>query len=306
MSTQFIDVKDSQLLKLLFKKINLSQKDSHKGQNGRILVIGGSSLFHAASIWAAETASYFADIIHYASTKENNQILLSIKKKFINGIVVPQNKILEYVQEDDVILLGPGMIRGKKLNLNKNITFEEILALKDEAMFVSYLTYYLLSHFPEKKFVIDAGALQMMRIDWLMLSKNKIIITPHQVEFNNLFGIDVINKTKEEKIKIVKQYAKKYQITILLKAIDDFISDGQENAIVTGGNQGLTKGGTGDVLAALTASFFLKNPSFFASVFASILLKKTGQDLFSSYGYWYNVNKIIDNIPKVLKKLVFD
>lgn len=306
MSTQFIDVKDSQLLKLLFKKIHLPQKSSHKGQNGRILVIGGSSLFHAASIWAAETASYFADIVHYASTKENNQILLSIKKKFINGIVVPQNKILEYVQEDDVVLLGPGMIRGKKLNFNKNMTFEQILALKDEAMFVSNLTYYLLSHFPEKKFVIDAGALQMMEIDWFMFSKNKIIITPHQIEFNNLFGIDIINKTKEEKIKIVNQYAKKYQITILLKAIDDFISDGQKNAIVAGGNQGLTKGGTGDILAALTASFFLKNTSFFASILASILLKKTGQDLFSSFGYWYNVNKIIDNIPKVLKKLVFD
>lgn len=302
---QKITVKDEQTIKNLFKKFNLPKKKSYKGQNGRILIIGGSSLFHAASIWAAETASYFVDIVHYSSTKENNQIILMMKKKFPNGIVIPQNEILEYVKEDDVILIGPGMLRGKKPIFKKNISFNEILKIKNEASFTYHLTYYLLSHFPQKKFVIDAGALQMMDKEWLKFSKNKIIITPHQVEFTKLFNVEIINKTQDEKIKTVNHLAKKYQITILLKAVNDFISNGKENTIIIGGNQGLTKGGTGDLLAALSASFFINHPPYTASIFASVLLKKTADDLFKSYGYWYNVSKIINQIPKTLKELIF-
>ena len=302
---QKIDVKDEKLIKNLFKKIKLPKKKSHKGQNGRVLVIGGSSLFHAASIWAAETCSHFADLVHYASTKENNQIFLSLKKKFLSGIVIPQEKILEYVKEDDVILIGVGMVRDKKPNFNSKVTFEEILKIKNEAHFAYFLLYYLLSHFPQKKFIIDAGALQMMEKEWFYLLKDKVIITPHQKEFTNLFGLEIDNKTHEEKMKIVKEISKKYKTTIILKAVDDFISDGEKKAIIVGGNQGLTKGGSGDVLAALAASFFIKNSPFFASVFASILLKKTAEDLFKSSGYWYNVNEIINQIPKTLKEFVF-
>ena len=89
----------------------LLKPNSHKGQNGRVLIIGGSSLFHSSSIWAAEIASYFVDIVHYSSTKENNEIFLSLKKKFRNGIVVEQKDLDEYVKEDDAILVGPGMLR---------------------------------------------------------------------------------------------------------------------------------------------------------------------------------------------------
>lgn len=305
MSYQKIDVKDEKIIKNLFKKINLPKKKSHKGQNGRVLVIGGSSLFHAASLWAAETCSHFADLVHYSSTKENNQIALTLKKKFLNGIVIPQSKILEYVKEDDVILIGVGMVRDKKPNFKKNITFKEILKIKNEGHFAYFLTYYLLSNFPQKKFVIDAGALQMMEKEWFQLLKNEVIITPHQTEFTTLFNIEIRDKNQEEKMKIISQTAKKYHTTIILKAIDDFVSDGEKNAVIIGGNQGLTKGGTGDVLAALASSFLIKNPSFFASIYTSVLLKKTAEDLFKSSGYWYNVNEIINQIPKTLKELVF-
>src|SRR4030042_3221729 len=93
------------------KKSFIQKPDSHKGQNGKILIIGGSSLFHSASIWAAEIASYFVDIVHYSSTVENNEVFLALKKKFRNGIVVSQKDLLHYIQEDDAILVGPGMIR---------------------------------------------------------------------------------------------------------------------------------------------------------------------------------------------------
>jgi len=98
--------------------------------------------------------------------------------------------------------------------------------------------------------------------------------------------------------------AKKYKIIILLKAIIDIISDGNEVYLVEGGNAGLTKGGTGDILAGLTTTLSSNNSALTSAVTASLLLKKTGEKLFRSKGYWYNVDNIIEMIPEVLARSI--
>lgn len=283
----FIKTSDINSIKSLFKKLILPQPNSHKGQNGKILVIGGSSLFHSASLWAAEVVSHFADMVHYSSTVENGKIFLSLKKKFHNGMVIPQNKLMDYVKEDDVILVGPGMMREG-----------------EEGKYTYNLTKSLIEKFPDKKFVFDAGALQTMETEWLKNLKQKAIITPHQKEFEKLFGINISNMTIKDKEKIVKAKAKEFKTVILLKAIVDIISDGDNTMIIEGGNAGLTKGGTGDVLASLASSFYLNNNCFDSAVFASILLKKTSEVLYKTKGYWYNVSNIINKLPEVLCSLI--
>ena len=108
----------------------------------------------------------------------------------------------------------------------------------------------------------------------------------------------------EEKTKLVQAMAKKYKTIILLKAIVDIVSDGEEVYLIEGGNAGLTKGGTGDILAGLTAGLSSKSPSLISTVASSILLKKTAEKLFQSKGYWYNVSNIIEMIPEVLNELI--
>ncbi len=302
MVKRIIRVSDDVVLRDIFQKFVIPQKYSYKGQNGKVLIIGGSSLFHAASLWAAETASFFVDMVHYCSTEENEKIFLNLKTKFRNGMIVRKNDLLEYVKEDDVVLIGPGMIRGKISN--KQIKNQkDLINIKDEALYTYFLTQFLIKNFSEKKFVIDAGSLQMMDKDWLLKLKTKAIITPHQKEFEKLFSEKIVNLNFQEKIDVVEKNAKKYNIVILLKSVNDIISDGDETVVVEGGNQGLTKGGTGDVLSALTASFYVKNEPIDSAVFASIVLKKTADELFNQYGYWYNVSNIIDHLPKTLKHL---
>lgn len=281
-----IKTSDNNLIKTFFKKLSLPQPNSHKGQNGKILIIGGSSLFHSASLWAAEVVSHFADMVHYSSTVENEEIFLSLKKKFHNGMVISQNKLMDYVKEDDTVLVGPGMMREGK-----------------EGKYTYNLTKTLVEKFPNKKFVFDAGALQMIEVDWLKNLKQKAVITPHQKEFEKLFGININIMTIKDKEKIVKTKAKEFKTVILLKAVVDIISDGDNTMIIEGGNAGLTKGGTGDVLASLTSSFYLNNNCFDSAVFASILLKKTSEVLYRTKGYWYNVSDIIDKLPEILCEL---
>ncbi len=278
-----IKTSDFKLVKSFLSKLTLPNPNSHKGQNGRVLIIGGSSLFHSASLWAAEVASHFCDIVHYSSTVENEKIFLSLKKKFRNGMIIPQEKIMEYAKEDDAILVGSGMMREGK-----------------EAKYTFDLTKSLIENFPDKQFVFDAGALQVMEPDWLLKLKTPAIITPHQKEFEKLFNQPILNLTMEEKTKIVEATARKYQTIILLKAVIDIISDGKQTYVVEGGNAGLTKGGTGDILGGLTTALSATNLSLMAAVSASILLKKTSEKLFQSKGYWYNIDNIIEMIPEVL------
>jgi len=297
-----IKTSDIKLVKSFLSKLSLPQSNSHKGQNGRVLIIGGSSLFHSASLWAAEVASHFCDMVHYSSTRENQEIFLSLKKKFHNGIVVPKESLFDYVREDQAILVGPGMLREDQKSKIKNQN--DILKIKNEAEYTRELTFYLINNFPEKQYVFDAGTLQMMEPDWLLKLKKPAIITPHQKEFEKLFNVLIHQSSAEQKIKLVQDMAKKYKVIILLKAIVDIISDGNEVYLVEGGNSGLTKGGTGDILAGLTTALSANNSALNSAVIASILLKKTGEKLFQSKGYWYNVGNIIEIIPEVLSSVI--
>jgi NAD(P)H-hydrate epimerase len=303
---QHIKTSDTKKIKTLFKDFNLPKPNSHKGQNGKVLIIGGSSLFHAASIWAAEVASHFVDIVHYSSTKENNEIITSMKKKFINGIVIPHKELEHYVKEDNAVLVGPGMMRTKKYPVSsiQYSVLRDLEGIKDEGEYTYQLTKYLIKSYPDKKFVFDAGSLQMMDPEWLKLLETPAIITPHQIEFEQLFGINLHNLPVKEKAEHIQETAEKYHVTILLKAIVDIISDGGETYIIEGGNAGLTKGGTGDVLGGLCVSFFAKESSLQSALYASILLKRTADRLFKTKGYWYNIDNIIEEIPHEFKSII--
>jgi NAD(P)H-hydrate repair Nnr-like enzyme with NAD(P)H-hydrate dehydratase domain len=305
-----IKTKDLKTVRDFFKNFHLPKENSHKGQNGKVLIIGGSSLFHAASLWAAEVASHFVDIVHYCSTKENQKIFLNLKTKFRNGIIVSKKDLIDYVKEDDAILVGPGMIRKEKSNIKNQISKihfknqKDLIDIKDEGLYTYFLPKFLIENFSQKKFVFDAGALQMMDKEWLLKLKTQAIITPHQKEFERLFGEKIFDLDFGKKVELVKKYANKYKVIILLKAIKDIVSDGEKTYVVEGGNQGLTKGGSGDILAGLVVSFYTKNKALESAVFASILLKKTADVLFLEKGYWYNINNLIEAVPLVLKKII--
>ncbi len=301
-----INTNNKQEILPYIKNIHLPESSSHKGQNGKVLLIGGSSLFHSAVIWSAEAVSHIVDMVHVASTEENNEIIKSIKTKWQGGIVVSQADIKAYAEEDDVILVGNGMMRSGVESRKSKVESQQltkILEITDEGVFTREIVYFLISHFPNKQFVFDAGALQMMDSDWLKLLTKKAIITPHQKEFQTLFGVDLHTMTLEEKKSAVQQKAHDYNCIILLKAIDDLVTDGSRLEMITGGNAGLTKGGTGDILAGLVAALSATSEPFSAAVVASYLLKKTADELYLSKGNWYSAYDILATFPAIFHSL---
>ncbi|MDQ5951567.1 MAG: hypothetical protein QG639_848, partial [Patescibacteria group bacterium] len=154
---------------------------------------------------------------------------------------------------------------------------------------------YLLHKYPQKKWVIDAGALQMVLPQLLT---NSVIITPHKGELERLEGmIEHQNKESGEKPfdTLLKQ-----GVSIVLKGPTDFIYSGNAVVEVKGGNAGMTKGGTGDVLAGLIAALYCTNDKETAAVIGSYINKKAGERLAESTGPFFNASDLVEAVPKVL------
>lgn len=291
----------------ILKQLYIPPSDSHKGQNGRLMVIGGSHLFHAASLWALQIASRIVDMVFYSSVPENNQIVEELKKEFRNGIVVKREEIESYIDEADVVLIGPGMMRAEKPvegQKSKVESLEEINRLENEGEQSYWLTKYLLEKYPQKKWVIDAGALQMMEPEWLLPLTSNAIVTPHPIEFERTFGVNATPET-------VSEMVKRYEVIIVLKGKEDLVCgpfDSAQGEIriqrISGGNAGMTKGGTGDVLAGLIAALATKNDLWLAATAGCYLNKKAGDSLFENVGYYFNASDLADEIPKVMKQLL--
>ena len=301
---------DEQRLTKYIKQIVLPAADSHKGENGRVLVIGGSRLFHAASFWAAAMASKIVDMVHFSSpAMENNELMrVRAKEKFWDGIVVPWEEVEHYIAEDDCILIGPGMTRSE--------SGDERITIRDSRENTREVVNYLLSKYPGKRWVVDGGALQ--EVDPRELGKN-VIVTPNIRELSILAGkltrefpisnfqfpmndsnISDTNKRKQ----VVQWVAKTLGVTVLSKGQVDVVSDGEEQVEVTGGDPGMTKGGTGDVLAGIVAGLYAKSPAMAACVAASAANKRAGEKLAERVGPFYSAAELIPEVQRVLWEIL--
>lgn len=285
---------------VLLRKLYTPPPDSHKGQNGKLLLIGGSHLFHSASLWALKIASRIVDMVFYASVPENNEIVRKAKEEFRDGIVIPRSELHAYISEADVVLIGPGMTRtesGIKSQELRKMSLDEINQLRDEGEQTRFLTQYLLEKYPKKRFVIDAGALQVMETSWLKTLHEMPILTPHAREFSTLFGEEASPDSIAEK-------AKEYNAVILVKGEKDTLCSPEKCVRISGGNAGMTKGGTGDVLAGFIAALACKNEPFLAASAGSYINKKAGDALYERVGPYFNASDLADEIPRVMKELV--
>lgn len=257
------------------KKLFIPATNSNGEDNGQITIIGGSTLFHGAPLLALTVASRFVDMVFFASPEPSlGKIAEEIKSRLSAFIWLPFDEVEDYIAKSDAILIGPGLMRYSQKE-------------KDGAYQKSrQLTQDLLTQFPEKKWVIDAGSLQTMDPDWI---PNGSILTPNLKEYKLLFG----EKSPEA-------IAQKYHCFIVLKGPVTYVYSPTETIEIKGGNPGLTKGGTGDVQAGLTAAFFAKNEAELAASSAAFLVKAAGDSLHQKVGVNFNADDLAQEIPATL------
>lgn len=258
----------------IIRQLYSPPESSHKGQNGVLTVIGGSKKYHGAPLLAIKAASRFVDLLYfYSPEKENGGLLHYLKAHKCTFIAIDGKELDKTIEKSDCVLIGNG------LEINK----------VNERLVNSILNKYN----KKKRIVLDAGALHLVEPKLLNLN---VCITPHILEFYSLFG-------KRGNQKTVPEMAAKYGCTILLKHPEgDLISDGKELAINMTGNEGMTKGGTGDTLAGLVAGLACKNKLFVAAKSAAYLNGFAGDLLKKERGVHYDADDLADYLPVAFHK----
>ncbi len=271
---------------------------SSNEENGQVTIIGGSSLFHGAPILALKAASRVVDMVFFASPESSvGGVAERLKAELSSFILVPWEEVDAYIEKSDAVLIGPGMMR---FTHESRIMNNELGVKKydREGNKTREITKRLLLKFPHKKWVIDAGSLQTIDNKWI---PNNAILTPNAKELEILFRVE---EWKSRRVEVVQEMAKKHNCIIVAKGSKSVVCSPNECVKVTGGNPGLTKGGSGDVLAGLTVALLAKNEPFLAACAASYIEKAVADELYKKVGVNYNSDDLAEKIPETFFDLM--
>lgn len=269
-------------------------EDSHKGDFGKVLIFAGSNGFYGAGNIVAKSCVRSGVGLTTVITDKNNFSLnvfvpeaMSFPINF-NNINENFEKLQNEILNSDVIAIGPGIgknqqaleIFEKLINIEKNNKGNMI------------------------KLVLDADALNLLAENRELFGniKNRAILTPHLVEFSRLTGFlpDEINKNKLE---VTKNFAKKYELTLLLKGKNTIITNGEILFVNSTGNSHMANGGMGDCLTGIICSLAGQKYDLIQSAsIGAYLHGKIADELVKSQ-YIVNATDIIDNISKYINKI---
>jgi len=217
-------------------------KDTHKGDYGHVLIVGGSKgLTGAVCLSASVCLKTGAGLVTVAVPESLNHIfeiklteVMTFPLKDYRGVISPESfkDMSKFVARKrvNVLGIGPGLSLGKGIKQLVN----NVINLKGPAL------------------VLDADALNVLDVKKsLEKRKNRfIILTPHLGEFSKLTGVPV-NEIKKKRKKLAKEFALRYNLILVLKSDNTIVTDGKDIFENSLGNPGMATAGSGDVLTGI-------------------------------------------------------
>ena len=262
--------------------------NSRKGDNGKILIIGGSYMYHGAPILSSLAALRTgSDLVYTAVPKVN---VHETRAASPDLIVIPlaDSKLTRGSVNK---LLGQVPVGIDSAAIGMGLAVQDIEALK-------LLIKSLIER--DVRLSLDASALRKEILP--IIKGNNVLVTPHSGEFERLFG-EKISDDKKTRISTVQKHAKKNSLTIMLKGSDDIISDGSKTLINSKKTPAMTVGGTGDVLSGITASMLSRNRNVMeAAASAAFLNGQAGKTIQKQFGIHMIASDLIDALPIVSKR----
>lgn len=269
------------------KFIPARKANSHKGDNGITLVIGGSFIYHGAPILSSIAALRSGvDLVYTSVPKTNVSATRAISPNLIVIPLVDQKLTRGAVNK----LLGliPSKLDSATIGMGLAVQDREALLL---------LIKSLLDR--DIRLSLDASALVPEILP--ILSDKNVVVTPHAGEFKHLFGMTPTD-SKKERIMLVEKNAKDYGITVLLKGATDIISNGDTTYLNEKKIPAMTVGGTGDVLSGLVAGILAKNRNTLESAAAATFINGlAGKATQKKFGLHMTAMDLLDEIPNTMK-----
>ena len=260
---------------------------SRKGDNGIVLVVGGSYIYHGAPVLSSLAALRCGtDLVYTCVPKINVTPTRAISPNLIVIPLVDQKLTLGAVKK---------LVGALPRNLH-SATIGMGLAIQEKNSLL-HLVKSLLDR--DVRLSLDASAL-IPEVLPILAHKN-VVVTPHAGEFKRLFG-DVPSDSNVERIKLVEENALKYGITVILKGSTDIVSDGKITYLCEKNTPAMTVGGTGDVLSGLVAGLLSTNRnSLESAAAASYICGLAGKESQEKLGLHMTSMDLIDSLPFVMK-----
>ena len=262
---------------------------AHKGDFGRLLVIGGSQVFSGAPTLVSLAALRTGVDITYVAAPEKTAYsiasmspdLITIKLEGDNLNVKNIETIKPYLGMVDAVVMGPGLGLSVETSKFVKACIDEIEKAK-------------------KPLLLDADGLKAFA-EFKRPLKVPFVLTPHAGEFEILTG-EKLSETQEERVAVTQAIAKKLNATVLVKGKTDIICSGDRVKLNFTGNPGMTVGGTGDVLSGVVGGLLAqKFNAFEAAVAGAFVNGAAGDFVADEIGFHMVATDVIEWIPRVLE-----
>jgi len=226
---------------------------SHKGNHGRLLVVGGDTGTAGAIRMTAEAALRSGSGLVRVLTHRDNIAPVLTARPEIMVDELTDSSLEQGLEWADVIAIGPGL--GQR-EWGQN-------ALKAVAT-------------SEKPMLWDADALNLLAIN--AQKRQNRIITPHPGEAARLLGVKT-SEVESDRLHAAQTLATRYGGVVVLKGAGTIIASEQgEMAFADVGNAGMASGGMGDVLSGIIASMMGQQLALFDAACAGCVAHGAAAD----------------------------
>lgn len=276
------------------KLLPVYSTDQHKNDRGKIFIIGGSTgMTGAPSLSANAALRTGCGLVTVGIPASLNQVIeikvteaMSYPLSDENGhlAVNAYEEALEFSTSCNCVAIGMGA--GRYKGTKKTVT--------------AFLKSY------DKTLLIDADGLNVLSGEVYKLERSnaKVILTPHIGEFSRLTGFtadEIINNREN----IATEFAKKYNVALVLKGKNTLVTDGNLIYENTTGNEGMATGGSGDVLSGIISAFAAQGLSSVDAAVAGVYIHGLAGDFAKEKKTVYSLiaSDIIESLPDAFKNL---
>ena len=279
-----------------FLRLKSRNPSSHKGNNGKLLVVGGNKDYSGAPAIAGMAAiGAGADLVYVAAPQKAAEAIKSTSPDLIvqslDGdrlSISHADEILGMADNVDAVLIGPGAGIDEDTSKLFNVLVAKI----------------------KKPIVLDADALKQVEIN-LIKNREDVILTPHISEFKSIFKVDGdlkldmdsydFNKV-DENITEFQQITRQIKGSVIVKGQYDLILSKTRFRINRTGNAGMTVGGTGDALSGIATGLLSQNLNAFDSAaLAAFINGLAGDEAFKEKGNGFSATDLVSYIGSVIK-----
>jgi len=255
--------------------------DAHKGDHGRVLVVGGGPYTGAPALAARAALRAGADLVEVVTPDSAADAVAGYSPNLIvtaldGNRLGPRHvgEVAERAEGADVTVVGPGLGAADE-TLD---AVRELLPRLDRA-------------------VVDADGLREVdAVD----DDADVVATPHAGEL--ALHVDDVPDGWRERREVVKRFAAETGVVALLKGRYDVISDGERTRVSRTGNPGMTVGGTGDVLAGVCGAFAARLGAFGAACVGAYVSGRAGDAVVDENGYGMTATDLADALPRALRE----